>query len=281
VARVDAPLLPETLSLGPVHLVVRDRETSAGWYEQALGLRRMDETALGDGTVAVVHLHEDPSAQPAGRQAGLYHYALLFPSREELARALIRLSRGGTPLQGLSDHVTHEAAYLADPDGNGIELAADRSREQWPTVEEMYGHGPQPLDVDALLQSVEGEEPTSAVETGLRVGHLHLTVGDLERALAFYRDLLGFELQAEIGTAVFLSAGGYHHHLGLNVWKGRGVGPAPPHAIGLEHWTIELPESDVDHLRRRLEAAGQELEPAEGGFRIGDPWEIALEVVTR
>src|SRR5204862_794828 len=164
------------------------------WYEQMLGLERTGDTELS----GVVHLHEDPQAQPAGRHAGLYHYALLFPTREELARALVRLSRAQAPIQGLSDHVTHEAAYLADPDGNGIELAADRPREQWPTVEEMYGHGPQPLDVDALLQTVAGEETTATVAAGLRVGHLHLTVGGIREALAFYRDLVGFELQADI-----------------------------------------------------------------------------------
>jgi catechol 2,3-dioxygenase len=278
-ARVETPVLPATLELGPVHLTVTDRERALRWYEQALGLRRMDDAALGDGELAVVHLHEDSDAGPAGRHAGLYHYALLLPSREELARVLPRLSAAGAPAQGASDHVTHEALYLADPDGNGIELAADRPREEWPTVEEMYGLGPQPLDVESLLQAVAGEEPTERVGTGVRVGHLHLTVGDIGEALAFYRDLLGFELQANIGTAVFLSAGGYHHHLGLNVWKGRGVGPVPPHTVGLRNWTIELPAADLESLHQRLEGSGLALEPVAGGFLVRDPWEIALEVV--
>jgi len=259
-----------------VHLIVRDRERSLRWYEQVLGLERTGDAELS----GIVHLHEDPEAGPASRHAGLYHYALLLPSREELARALLRLSAAQAPIQGLSDHVTHEAVYLADPDGNGIELAADRPREQWPTVEEMYGHGPQPLDVDALLQTAAGEEPASTVEAGLRVGHLHLTVGDIAEALSFYRDLVGFELQANLGTAIFLSAGGYHHQLGLNVWKGEGVGPAPQHTAGLRNWTIELPEADAGDLRRRLEEAGREVEPAERGFRVHDPWEIAFDVIT-
>lgn len=279
-ARVETPVLAPTLRLGPVHVTVSDRERAMRWYEQALGLRRMGDAALGDGERAVVYLREDSEARPAGRHAGLYHYALLLGSREELARVLRRLSAAEAPVQGFADHVTHEAVYLADPDGNGIELAADRPREEWPTVEEMYGLGPQPLDVESLVETVAGEEPTQTVEPGLRVGHLHLTVGDLGEALSFYRDLVGFELQANIGTAVFLSAGGYHHHLGLNVWKGRGVGPAPAHTVGLEHWTIELPAADVESLRGRLDDAGLALEPVEGGFRIRDPWEIALEVVS-
>jgi catechol 2,3-dioxygenase len=270
-----AAVLPGTLSLGPVYLTVTDLERSLRWYEDSLGLERTGDADLS----GVVHLHEDPEAQPAGRHAGLYHYALLLPTREELARAILRLSAAGAPIQGFSDHVTHEAIYLADPDGNGIELAADRPREQWPTVEEMYGHGPQPLDIDALLEAVAGEEPAATVEPGIQVGHLHLTVGDIPEALAFYRDLVGFELQANIGTAIFLSAGNYHHHLGLNVWKGRGVGPAPPHTVGLENWTIELPADGVEELRSRFETAGQPLEPVEGGFRVRDPWEIALDVV--
>ena len=135
---------------------------------------------------------------PAGRHAGLYHYALLYPSREELARAALRLAATRTPIQGASDHRTHEAIYLPDPDGNGIELAADRPRDRWPAGLG-YDGGPAPLDFDALLATVEGETPPEHVGPGLAVGHLHLHVGDVERGLAFYRDVLGFEQQADLG----------------------------------------------------------------------------------
>jgi catechol 2,3-dioxygenase len=119
------------------------------------------------------------------------------------------------------------------------------------------------------------------VGEGLRVGHVHLHVGDLDEALAFYCDVLGFELQANLGSAAFVSAGGYHHHVGLNIWNGRGVGPAPPHAVGLRHWTIQLPsEPDVDGVRAGVEAAGAAAEPATGGFRTRDPWQIAVDVVS-
>jgi catechol 2,3-dioxygenase len=235
---------------------------------------------LGAGTETGLVLREDPEARRAGRHAGLYHYALLYPSRAELARAVVRLVATGTEIQGASDHGTHEAIYLADPDGNGIELAADRPRDQWPAGLG-YDGGPAPLDFDSLLATMRGEATSAHVGEGLRVGHLHLHVGDIDQALAFYRDLLGFELQANLGSAAFLAAGGYHHHLGVNVWKGRGVGPAPEHIAGLGHWTVLLPVSaDIDGLRARVQAAGLGVEAADGGFLVRDPWGTALLFTT-
>jgi catechol 2,3-dioxygenase len=272
--------LPAGLQLGPVHLTVADLERSIAWYERALGLQSMGDGALGDGATPVIQLREDPDARPPDRHAGLYHYALLYPTREELARAATRLSETQTPVTGLSDHGTHEAIYLPDVDGIGIELAADRPREQWPTADEMYGRGPQPLDLQALLATVEGEEPTPRVGEGLRMGHMHLHVGDVDEALAFYRDLLGFDLQANLGTAAFVSAGGYHHHVGFNVWKGQGIGPQPPNTIGLDHWTIVLPsEADVAAVRSRLGEDGVPTEDVSGGFRVRDPWQLAVDFV--
>ena len=178
------PTLPATLTLGPVELTVADIDRSVAWYQRSLGLRVMASdvgtVALGDGDSPVVVLVEDPAARPAGRHAGLYHYALLYPSREELARAAIRLSVTATEIEGASDHRTHEAIYLSDPDGNGIELAADRPREFWP-ADLGYAGGPAALDFAALLATVAGEDPAPFVRTGLRMGHLHLHVGDIER----------------------------------------------------------------------------------------------------
>src|SRR3954464_4809734 len=176
--------LPTTLRLGPVHITVRDLGRSLDWYQSALGLqlhaRDDDRAELGDGDFVSLVLVEDQDAQPAGRHAGLYHYALLYPSREELARAAVRLIDQQVPIQGASDHGTHEAIYLPDPDGNGIELAADRPRDQWPTpADEFSGGGPRALALAALLASVAGEEPGAAVRRGLRVGHVHLHVGGI------------------------------------------------------------------------------------------------------
>jgi catechol 2,3-dioxygenase len=275
-------ILPAALRLGPVHLTVSELERSLDWYERALGLQVNrgggEEAELGDGTETVLVLHEDPQSRPAGCHAGLYHYALLFPGREELARVALRVAAARTPIQGASDHGTHEAIYLPDPDGNGIELAADRPREQWPT--DIYAQGPAPLDLDSVLGTVAGQPTPEHVADGLRVGHLHLHVGDIAQGLRFYRDLLGFELQANLGTAAFVSAGGYHHHLGFNVWRGRGVDAPPPHTVGLHHWTVALPAtSDIEEVKERLEAAGVKPEPVAGGFRVGDPWQTAVDFI--
>jgi catechol 2,3-dioxygenase len=278
-------VLPAALRLGAVELTVAGVARSVAWYEEALGLHVHagdgDRAELGDGAETVLVLHEDSQARPAGRHAGLFHFALLYPSREELARAAVRLAATGTEIRGASDHRTHEALYLRDPDGNGIELAADRPRDQWPAG---LGddRGPDPLDFDSLLATLRRDDPNPArVGRGLRTGHLHLHVGDIDDALAFYRDILGFALQANLGTAAFLSAGGYHHHLAVNVWNGRGAAPVPQHRAGLHRWTIQLPtETDVDAARARAEVAALEIEDTEGGFLVRDPWDIPLRFTT-
>jgi len=275
------PELPATLRLGAVDLTVTDLDRSVAYYEAAIGLKvhRRDagEAAMGVGGEDLLVLHEEPGARRAGRHAGLYHYALLFPSREELARVALRLAATGTPIQGASDHGTHEAIYLPDPDGNGIELAADRPRELWPRPLE-YAGGPHPLDLDGLLSSVAGEEPPAEAAPGLTVGHVHLHVGDLERGLLFYRDVLGFELMTLMpGAAAFVSAGGYHHHLGFNVWRGVGVPPDPEDTVGLRHWTVVLEKrEEVEAVAARVRAAGIAAEKREEGFLVRDPWNIAV-----
>jgi catechol 2,3-dioxygenase len=277
-------LLP-TLRLGSVHLTVTDLDRSVAFYEDAIGLRlyRRENSvaAMGVGEEDLLVLYEEPRARRAGRHAGLYHYALLFPSREELAHAALRLAATRTRIQGASDHGTHEAIYLPDPDGNGIELAADRPRERWPRTLE-YDGGPQPLDLDGLLAVVAGGEPHPVAGPGLVIGHMHLHVGDLERGVGFYRDVLGFELTAFIpGAAAFLAAGGYHHHLGINVWRGEGVPPAPQGRVGLRHWTVVLEEQgQVAAVDKRVRAAGIATEEHERGFLVRDPWEIAVLFAT-
>jgi catechol 2,3-dioxygenase len=283
---VTGVTLPDTLRLGPVALIVSDLDRSIAWYERSLGLRlhaRADGRAeLGDGSTLVLTLEEEPGARPAGRHAGLYHYALLYPARAELARAVVRLAETRTPVDGASDHGTHEAIYLADADGNGIELAADRPRSAWPSKEVLFAGGPAPLNLDALLATVADEPARERVSGGLRVGHVHLHVGDIERGLGFYRDVLGFALEANLGSAAFVAAGGYHHHVGFNVWRGRGVGPAPEHTVGLRHWTIELERADdVADVRARVAAAGLPPDDDAMGFTTRDPWRIAVRVVSR
>lgn len=277
-------VLPATLRLGAVHLTVTELDRAVAWYTTALGLRvhrhHLDVAALGDGTVASVVLHEDPAARAPGRTAGLYHYALLYPTREELARAALRLAATGAPIQGASDHGTHEAIYLADPDGNGVELAADRAWDVWPSFDEEFARGgPAPLDFDSLLLLVAGEAASPLVRDGLRLGHVHLHVGSVADGLTFYRDVLGFEVRGQMPSAAFVSAGGYHHHLAFNVWRGNGVPAAPAHTVGLRHWTVELAGAeDVAEVRARVEAAGIAIEELGDGFVVHDPWNIAVHV---
>jgi catechol 2,3-dioxygenase len=253
--------LPATLRLGAAHLTVTDLDRSVGFYQDALGLRqhRREDgaAALGAGAEGILVLYAEPGARPAGRHAGLYHYALLFPSREELARAVQRLAATRTPISGASDHGVSEAIYLPDPDGNGIELYADRPRDAWPPPsgpDERVGMFTRALDVHALLATIEGEEPVQHAGDGLRMGHMHLHVGDLDAARAFYVDRLGFEVMTAYPGALFLAAGGYHHHLGVNTWRGEGVGPAPAGAVGLREWTILLEPDDLAAVRARLGA---------------------------
>ncbi len=272
-----AAALPAALRLGPVELTVSDVDRSVAWYQQALGLRvhrhEPSVAALGDGHEATVVLVEDPQARPAGRgTTGLYHYALLYPTRQELARAVARLAATRTPVDGASDHGTHEAIYLPDPDGNGIELAWDRARELWPSSDRMAA-AQRALDFPSLMATIAGESPAPHVGAGLRMGHLHLHVGDVAEAVRFYREVLGFDVKADLGTAAFLAAGGYHHHLGVNVWNGRGATAPPPHTAGLRRWTVELPGGDdLAAVRERLLTAGAPVDDVERGLVTADPF---------
>jgi catechol 2,3-dioxygenase len=279
-----AATLPADLRLGPVHLTVTDLSRSIPFYETSIGLqlaRRDDgQAALGAGGEDLLVLTEEPDARPAGRHAGLYHFALLHPSRLELARAAQRLIETRTPVTGASDHKISEAIYLPDPDGNGIELASDRGREHWGDLSDPTAlGGPEPLDMVSLMAMVEGAPLEPQADPGFSVGHLHLHVGDVERALEFWRNLFGFEVMTRFPSAAFISAGGYHHHLGLNTWRGEGVPPMPSGRVGLRHWTVVLPTAgDVAAVRGRLEAAGAPVEPFPDGFLTRDPWNNAVAV---
>jgi catechol 2,3-dioxygenase len=245
--------------------------------------RDAGEAALGSGGEDLLVLHADPAARRPGRTAGLYHVALLHSSREELARTALRLASNRTMIDGASDHGISEALYLSDPDGNGVELYADRPREVWPDLSDTswLTGGPAPLDLHGLLALVADEGPRATIDPGLVVGHLHLHVGDVARGLAFYRDVLGFDLMTDVGSAAFTSAGGYHHHVAFNVWRGEGAPAAPAGTVGLRYWTVILrtPE-EIEAVRARVEAAGLAVEPHPGGFLTRDPWDIAVAFTT-
>ena len=277
----SGPVLPATLRLGAVHLTVTDLDRSVAFYQDSLGLRllRRDEpvAALGAGDEDLVVLHGEPGARRAGRHAGLFHFALLYPAREDLAQAVQRLALTRTAISGASDHGVSEAIYLDDPDGNGIELYADRPRDAWPPAPagERVGMYTRPLDIDALLGTVTGAEPPRHAAPGLRMGHVHLHVGDIDAAREFYAGVLGFEPMATYPGALFLAAGGYHHHLGVNTWRGEGVGPAPEGTVGLREWTVELDADTIAALRGRLAASA-----LGDGDVVADPWRIRARLVS-
>ncbi len=277
-------MLPEGLRLGAAHLRVTELDRAVGFYTDVIGLQVResgpDFAKLGAGADDLIVLHADPDARRYSRRAGLYHVALLYPTQEELARVAQRILESRTPIDGASDHGTHEAIYLPDPDGNGLELAWDRAPDKWPNLADITAIAPRPLDMGGLFNLVSGRDSVSEADPGTRVGHVHLHVGDLTEALAFYRDALGFDLITQIDTAAFVSAGGYHHHLAFNTWQGRGAPPAPEGAIGLVHWTIELPgEAYVEAARDRLAEAGYESRDVEGGFEASDPSGNAVRVL--
>ena len=285
--RATGAKLPDALRLGATRLVVTDLERSTAFYQDVLGLTRLADSAEGiarfggAADIAILELAELPGARRAGRHAGLYHVALLFPTREELARVVERIAATRTRIDGASDHGTHEAIYLPDPDGNGIELAADRPRDTWPDLSNIEEIRPRPLDMHALLATVagEGDVPARAAD-GVTVGHLHLHVGDIPEATAFYVDVVGFEAITSIPVAGFVSAGGYHHHLAFNTWKGEGVPPAPADAVGLAFWTAHVPTTvDLEELHERLTAAGADAERTpDGSVVLRDPWRNELRV---
>ena len=282
-ASARKPVLGAATRLGAVHLTVTDLDRSVSFYERSIGLRQGDRTersaALTAGGEDLLVLTEEPAARRAGHHSGLYHVAILHPSRLELARAVLRLVGTQTSIDGASDHGISEAIYLSDPDGNGLELAGDRPRETWPDLSDLsiFGAGPQPLDLNGLVALAHGEEPRPYVDPATRVGHMHLHVGDIEAAAGFYRDVLGFEVQTAMPSAMFVSAGGYHHHVAFNTWRGLGVAPQPPGTVGLGHWTLILgTREEYALVAARLLAAGIPMNEAEGGILVRDPSGIAV-----
>lgn len=280
--------LPDATRLGRVRLQVADLARSLSFYEDVLGLRALDRSedtvALGASSsdVPLVVLEERPGARPAPRRGrlGLFHVAFLLPTRADLARFVQHLTE--VDLQsGLSDHLVSEAVYLTDPDGLGIEVYADRPREKWRRDGRQIAMTTEPLDVPDLMQAA-GEEAWTGAPAGTVVGHVHLHVDDLDRAAAFYHEALGFDKTVwNYPGVLFLSAGGYHHHLGTNTW----AGDAPPATDGvarLLEWTLILPEADdVEAAARSLEAAGYATTRGADACLTPDPWGILLRLTTR
>jgi catechol 2,3-dioxygenase len=278
--------LPASLALGAVRLRVRDAARTAAFYRDVVGLSLLGDEGgivrLGAGGCVLVELIESPDApeRPRG-STGLFHLAILVPDRPALAVVLRRLVARGVRL-GASDHIVSEALYIDDPEGNGIEIYRDRPRAEWRWQAGTVEMATAQLDLRSVLADLpDGAGPDDPMPAGTVMGHVHLKVGDLAAARRFYVDRLGFAVTTDrYPGALFVSAGGYHHHLGLNIWESRGRGPAPEGAVGLAHYTVVLPDAAaVGAVQERLEGAGETARGIEGGFAVADPWGIEAHVV--
>ena len=257
-------------SVGHVHLNAADLPSMLRFYRDVLGFRE----AWADGQT--VFLSSDgqysfqlgltvASAPRASRRAaGLYHAAFLFPRRAALGQTLLRLQSEGVALDGASDHLVSEAIYLRDPEGNGLELYADRPREQWSRRDGQIVMATEPLDLEGMLEEARRAGAWSGIPPGTRLGHVHLRVSDLNRAEEFYHGVLGFDVTTrDYPGALFLSAGGYHHHLGVNIWGGTDLVPPVPGSPGMRYFTVELPDRQaLADIVRRAESRDVRVEGA-------------------
>jgi catechol 2,3-dioxygenase len=265
--------IPPQTTVGWVELRVADLERALGFYRDVVGLQPVEMAYApveGDGQPSVAlaatgsteplfYLVERPHGRPKPpRTTGLFHTAIRFPSRLALGEVLQRIALQQYPLGGASDHGVSEALYTADPDGNGVELYADRPREQWSVVGGQVAMFTESLDLNALLQLGAGGQADRPAPVGTVIGHVHLQVADLPRSRVFYHQLLGLDVtQESYSGALFLSAGGYHHHLGLNTWAGRGASAPPADALGLAAYSLQIPDAaSWQSLVARAEAGG-------------------------
>jgi catechol 2,3-dioxygenase len=278
--------LPSETGLGPVRLQVADLERSLAFYREVLGLRVLERAdaravlAAQDSPGTLVELSERRGARPAGSGLlGLYHFAILLPERPSLGRLVRHLSSAGVR-PGAADHRVSEALYLSDPDGLGIEVYADRPRSSWQRVGRELMLATDPLAVEDLVRSA-GDTPWLGMPAGTRIGHVHLHVGDLDQATSFFAEALGFDrITWSYPGALFLGAGGYHHHVGTNTWAGSGARRPGGDDARLLEWTIEVPDhGTITALASSLAHAGHPVErPSDGELVTHDPWGTAVRV---
>lgn len=272
--------LPASTRVGAFTLAVASLDRAVDFYANTLGIpliaRENGSATLGVDETPLVMLDEKPGAIRQPRwSTGLYHAAILLPTRADLGRLIIHLAQTKYPLSGYADHLVSEAFYLNDPDGNGLELYRDRPRADWPMMDGgMVRMDNAPIDFDDFFADAEREgQPWRGMPSGTVVGHMHLKVGSDTAARDFYRDVIGFDVMAYFPGAAFESAGGYHHHLGMNAWESRGAGPAPSNAAGLVEWSIVLPDTaSLDAVAERAEAANALIERTPDQLVVADPW---------
>jgi catechol 2,3-dioxygenase len=289
--------LPSDSHIGRVRLRVGDLERSLRFYRDVLGFqvardersrialapRPDDQPGDGtDGALKLIVLEERPGirrrpSRPA--TTGLYHVALLVPSRAELGRALLGLHQAQYPSRGTSDHAVSESLYLDDPDGNGLEIYADRPRTEWPVRDGVVQMTVDPMDVEGVISAAQPvSTPWRGLPGGTVVGHVHFTVSHLERAVRFYREVIGFDMMMRIPSLAAVSAGGYHHHVNLNTWAGEGAPPDSDQVAGLAGWELRVPDARARRdLIDRLARAGA-LSGSPSGAVASDPDAIPIDI---
>ena len=257
------------------------------FYHEDLGLNIIrtndNATVLGSdehATDPILILKNDRQASDAPREAaGLYHFAILVPDRRSLATAYLTLGKRGVIFDGYADHLVSEALYLTDPESNGIEIYADRSRSEWKMDDDGgVQMATQPLDLDSLIKELPTtpNDRQSAFSEGTRIGHVHLKVSDLQRSISFYRDVLGLDLMSYWESAAFLSAGGYHHHIGMNTWESLRGPPVKKEWSGMEYFTATIGRDNFTELSSRL--ADSPIASGQGSdeLYISDPDNITI-----
>jgi catechol 2,3-dioxygenase len=272
------------LHIGAIALKVRDLDRVATFYRDAIGLavleQSKDSARLGAGGVPFVHLEQRGDAKPDDtREAGLYHTAFLMPTRSDLARWILHVARNRVQLTGASDHAVSEAFYLDDPEGNGVEVYYDRPAETWQWTGNDLRITTDPLDVDDILREVPPTAAFAGAPDGMRIGHVHLRVGDVARAEAFYRDALGLDVTRRRHGASFMSSGRYHHHLAGNVWHSSGAGRRDESRAGLSWFAFEAADAAAfEAAKTRLAQAGVELRATPTGIEADDPWGTRMRI---
>jgi len=248
---------PDT-TIGAVTIGVNQLDKMLQFYQRVIGLTILNRAAtsaeLGIEDTPIVILQSRPGAKQYPRSPGLYHMAILLPTRRDLGHWLAHLVAGQYPLDGAGDHLVSEALYLSDPEGNGIEMYCDRPRESWEYLHNSIKMDTLPVDLKSLQAEAPGSE-FKGLPKGTTMGHVHLKVDDIHKSTRFYQEVLGFDLMATWPGAAFLSAGGYHHHIGANMWNSRGAAPLPPESLGLIAYQIVLPTKEArQELTVRLDA---------------------------
>ena len=259
------------IRVAAVGLRVRDLDAMVAFYRDTIGLEVMARdragASLGTGGVGLLTLeHQSTARIDDARTAGLFHTAFLIPTRADLARFLRNLANRGAALTGVADHHVSGAVYLDDPEGNGVEVYADRPASQWQRDGGAIRITTEPLDLNGLLASIDGDMSYRGAPEGMRIGHVHLRVGDLDAAQRFYGDLLGLDVTARMRGALFLSSGGYHHHVAVNTWHSAGAAVRDPDRGGLSWLELAVEGGCHAAIVRRLAAAGVDTD------HPGDPW---------